>query len=76
MDTYKRQYRELSPETKLKISQKMKNRPKTDIQKQRISQSMKDYWSHVPSRPCGSGFTTYQEEGNGENDAANGDDRC
>ncbi len=48
---YKRQYRELSDESKNKISQANKNKPKTEIHKQRISKSMQNYWRNVPSKP-------------------------
>lgn len=51
MKEYKRQYRELSDETKQKISNSSRNRPKSDQHKQHISQGMKDYWQNVPSRP-------------------------
>ena len=51
MKGYKRQYRELSDETKQKISNSSRNRPKSDQHKQHISQGMKDYWQNVPNRP-------------------------
>ena len=51
MKKYKRQYRELSDETKQKISNSSRNRPKSDQHKQHISQGMKDYWQNVPNRP-------------------------
>lgn len=51
MKEYKRQYRELSDETKQKISNSSRNRPKSDQHKQHISQGMKDYWQNVPNRP-------------------------
>jgi hypothetical protein len=51
MQPYKRQYRELSDETKEKISAANRNRPKSDIHKQHISQSMKKYWEQIPHRP-------------------------
>ena len=51
MKEYKRQYRELSDETKQKISNSSRNRPKSDQHKQHISQGMKDYWQYVPNRP-------------------------
>lgn len=63
---YKRKYRELSDETKEKISQANRNRPKSEAHRAHISQSMKDYWRQVPHRPSGgSDMTTYQEEENG-----------
>lgn len=51
MKEYKRQYRELSDETKQKISNSSRNRPKSDQHKQHISQGMKDYWQNVQNRP-------------------------
>ena len=51
MKEYKRQYRELSDETKQKISNSSRNGPKSDQHKQHISQGMKDYWQNVPNRP-------------------------
>lgn len=51
MKEYKRQYRELSDETKQKISNSSRNRPKSDQHNQRISQEMKDYWQNIPNRP-------------------------
>ena len=51
MKEYKRQYRQLDDETKEKISNSSRNRPKNDQHKQRISQGMKDYWQNVPNRP-------------------------
>ena len=41
---YKRQYRELSDETKEKISLSTTGVRKSDLHKQHISQAMKDYW--------------------------------
>lgn len=49
--TPKRQYRELSDMTKLKISQSMKGRSKSDTHREAISNGMKSYWQGVPSRP-------------------------
>ncbi len=51
MENKKRIYRELKDETKAKISQSSKNRPKSDSHKTHISQSMKRYWQTVPHRP-------------------------
>ena len=51
MNNYKRQYRELTPETKKKISNSNKNKPKSDMVKQKISQGMLKYWASVPHRP-------------------------
>lgn len=60
MQPSKRQYRELDDETKQKISLANRNRPKSDIHKQRISQSMKKYWEQIPYRPVSGDVTTYQ----------------
>ena len=51
MKNYKRQYRQLSDETKNKISTSTKNKPKSTAHKQHIQQSMLRYWSTVPSKP-------------------------
>lgn len=51
MKEYKRQYRQLSDETKAKISNANKNKPKSEIQKQRIRQAMIQYWKTVPNKP-------------------------
>ena len=51
MKQYKRQYRQLSDETKNKISTSTRNKPKTEIHKRRIQQSMLDYWRTVKDRP-------------------------
>ena len=48
---YKRQYRELSDETKEKISLSTTGVRKSDLHKQHISQAMKDYWRGVPHKP-------------------------
>lgn len=48
---YKRQYRELRPETKEKLRNNPSlKRPKSDEHKQHISQALKKYWSGVKSR--------------------------
>ena len=49
--TYKRQYRELSQETKDKISNAQKNKPKSTDHKLHISQAMTKYWQSVPNKP-------------------------
>lgn len=51
MKQYKRQWRELSNETKGKISQSSKNKPKSAAHKEHISQSLTDYWRSVPHKP-------------------------
>ena len=47
MREYKRQYRDLSPETKRKISEALKGRRKPDDVRQRISTGLKKYWRSV-----------------------------
>lgn len=51
MKEYKRQYRQLSDETKNKISISSKNKPKTELHKQHIRQSMLRYWETVGNKP-------------------------
>lgn len=51
MKNYKRQWRELSDETKERISQSTKNKPKSAVHKEHISQSLRDYWRGVPHKP-------------------------
>lgn len=48
---YKRQYRELSDETKQKISKANKGRPLSADHKTRISRGMLKYWENVPNKP-------------------------
>lgn len=47
----KRQYRELSDMTKMKISQSMKNRTKSDSHREAISQGLRKYWEQIPNKP-------------------------
>lgn len=51
MNKYKRQYRELNDETKMKISLSSRNKPKSEAHKQHISLAMEKYWQTVPHRP-------------------------
>lgn len=51
MKKYKRLYRQLSDETKNKISTSAKNKPKSEIHKRRIQQSMLRYWSTIENKP-------------------------
>ena len=46
----KRKYRELEEGTKRKISQSLKNQPKSEEHKRAISKSMKEYWKPIPSK--------------------------
>lgn len=57
MKNYKRQWRELSDETKKRISQSSKNKPKSAAHKEHISQSLIDYWRGVPHKPGNEGMT-------------------
>ena len=43
-----RQYRNLSDETRQKISDAMKGRPKSDRHKAAISRGMLHYWAQIP----------------------------
>ncbi len=47
---FKRQYRERDTETKMKISNALKNRTKSASHCQAISQGLKNYWETVPSK--------------------------
>lgn len=51
MNDYKRQYRELDDETKMKIAASQRGRKKSEAHRQHISQAMTEYWSTVPHRP-------------------------
>ena len=46
-----RQYRELSDETKAKISQSMMGKSKSFTHKEKISNSLKAYWKTIPNKP-------------------------
>lgn len=50
MSEYKRKYRELDDDTKQKISQSSKGKPKSYSHRQHLSQALQDYWKTVPSR--------------------------
>lgn len=50
-NTNKRQFRELSDETKAKISQSMKNKSKSITHKENISNGLKNYWKTIPNKP-------------------------
>ena len=50
MKGYKRQYRDLSPDTKKKISEALKGRTKTEEVRRRISKGLKEYWRSVAWR--------------------------
>jgi len=50
MKNKKRVYRELSDETKAKISNSSKGKPKSASHKIHISKSMYDYWQTIPHK--------------------------
>lgn len=45
---YKRQYRQMSDETKAKISQSLKGRSKSMSHKENISNGLINYWKSIP----------------------------
>lgn len=47
----KRQYRELSDETKQKISASSKGKSKSFAHREHLSQSLKNYWRTIPNKP-------------------------
>lgn len=47
---YARKYRERDEVTKIKISNSLRNRAKSQSHCQAISQGLKDYWKSVPSK--------------------------
>lgn len=47
----KRLYRDLRNDTKMRISQKLRDRSFSDSHKQAISDAMKAYWATIPYRP-------------------------
>ena len=51
MEQKKRQFRELSDETKEKISNSTRDRAKSAQHKQNISQGMIKYWETIPNKP-------------------------
>lgn len=52
MSNYKRLYRELSADTKSKISNANRNKPKSATHRLHISQALTKYWQTVPHRPA------------------------
>lgn len=47
----KRLYRQLDSTIKSKISQSLKGKPKSDMVKRKISQSMTEYWKTIGNKP-------------------------
>ncbi len=48
---YKRQYRQMSDETKQKISQSLKGRSKSMSHVENIKNGLINYWKNIPNRP-------------------------
>lgn len=48
---YKRQYRQMSDETKQKISQSLKGRSKSMSHVENIKNGLRNYWKNIPNRP-------------------------
>lgn len=48
---YKRQYRQMSDETKQKISQSLKGRSKSMTHKENIKNGLIDYWKNIHNKP-------------------------
>lgn len=46
-----RKFRELSDETKEKISQSMRGKSKSFSHRERISNGLKAYWQTIPNKP-------------------------
>lgn len=57
MSNYKRQFREVSDETKQKIQASTTGKKKSITHRQHISQAMINYWQHVPHKPTKDGIT-------------------
>ena len=66
MKNYKRQYRQLSDDTKSKISASSRNKPKSEIHKQRIKQSMLQYWRTVENKPDSLSMDDYLNKNSGK----------
>ena len=62
---YKRQYRQLSDETKQKIRNSSRNKPKSSSHIEHIRQGMLRYWEGVGDRPQPSTGATTTPESNG-----------
>lgn len=71
MKNKKRQFREMNPETKAKISQSMKNKSKSFSHRENISKGMREYWKNVPNMPTNDITST-----NSENTTCQGDKIC
>lgn len=47
---YKRQSREVSSDTRQKISAALRGRSKSETHKDNISKGLKTYWEHIPPK--------------------------
>lgn len=61
---YKRQYRQLDDETKQKISDSSRNKPKSVLHIEHIRQGMLRYWETVPSKEEGHWNDTVNDQDN------------
>ena len=50
MKDYKRKFRERDEITKMKISNSLRNRSKSESHRQAISKGLKNYWEGIPSQ--------------------------
>lgn len=46
-----RMYRNVNDATKMKISQSLKGRSKTEDHKQAIARGLSNYWKNIPTKP-------------------------
>lgn len=60
----KRQYRELSDETKQKISASSKGKSKSFAHRELLSQSLKNYWRTIPNKPKQTTMDEFLGKGN------------
>ena len=65
MNKGKRKFRELSDETKEKISASTMGRPKTSQHRANISKGMQAYWKTIPNKPQPSTGATTTPRNNG-----------
>lgn len=64
MEKHKRQWRELSPEVKQKISTSTKGKKKSEQHKIRLSQSLQRYWETIPHKPQETTMDEFLGKGN------------
>lgn len=58
----KRTYRNVNDDTKMKISQSLKGRSKTEDHKQAIARGLSNYWKTLPAKPVDDSTGTKEEE--------------